>query len=86
VNLTHVNARKVEIVWDVEDLFNLLCRRFRENTAFVEALGLTHDVTNEELFDAVFPRQVDQGSRKPTTWNWMLSRIRDGNGIRRRET
>lgn len=81
VNLTHVNARKVEIVWDVEDLFNLLCRRLRENAAFVKALGLSPDASNQQLFDAVFPRQVDQGSRKPTTWNWILSRIRDGNGI-----
>jgi hypothetical protein len=81
VNLTHVNARKVEIVWDEEDLFDLLCRRFKESTAFIDALGLSHEVSNEALFDAVFPRQVDQGSRKPTTWNWMLSRIKDGNGI-----
>ncbi|MGH2714210.1 MAG: P-loop ATPase, Sll1717 family [Thermoleophilaceae bacterium] len=81
VNLTHVNARKVEIVWDQEDLYDLLCRRFRENREFVEALGLPPHASNDELFNAVFPRQVDQGSRKPTTWNWMLSRIRDGNGI-----
>ncbi len=81
VNLTHVNARKVEIVWDEEDLFDLLCRRLRENTGFVEALGLSSNATNNDLFYAVFPRQVDQGSRRPTTWNWMLARIRDGNGI-----
>jgi hypothetical protein len=81
VNLTHINARKVEIVWDQEDLYDLLCRRLRENGAFVEALGLPADATNDALFSAVFPAQVDQGSRKPTTWNWMLSRIRDGNGI-----
>jgi hypothetical protein len=81
VNLTHVNARKVEIVWDEEDLLDLLCRRFRENGAFIEALGISPDATNDELFNAVFPRQVDQGSRRPTTWNWMLARIRDGNGI-----
>ena len=81
VNLTHVNARKVEIVWDEEDLFNLLCRRLRENVEFIGAMGLSQDAANETIFDAVFPRQVDQGSRRPTTWNWMLARIRDGNGI-----
>jgi len=81
VNLTHVNARKVEIVWDEEDLFDLLCRRLRENAAFVEALGLSTAASNDDLFYAVFPRQVDQGSRRPTTWNWILARIRDGNGI-----
>lgn len=81
VNLTHVNARKVEIVWDEEDLLDLLCRRFHENKAFMHDLGVSPDASNEELFYAVFPRQVDIGSRRPTTWNWMLSRIRDGNGI-----
>jgi hypothetical protein len=82
VNLTHINARKVEIVWDEEDLFDLLCRRVRENTAFVEALGLPPTASNDELFYAIFPRQVDQGKRRPTTWNWILARIGDGNGIR----
>jgi len=81
VNLTHVNARKVEIVWDEEDLLDLLCRRLRENGDFIAALGISPEASNEDLFYAVFPRQVDQGSRRPTTWNWMLARIRDGNGI-----
>lgn len=81
VNLTHVNARKVEIIWDEEDLLDLLCRRIRENKDFMRDLGVSSDASNEELFYAVFPAQVDLGSRRPTTWNWMLSRIRDGNGI-----
>jgi hypothetical protein len=81
VNLTHVNDRKVEITWDVEDLFDLLCRRFRENGRFIEALDLPKDVSNDVLFARVFPPQVDLGKNRPTTWNWMLTRIRDGNGI-----
>lgn len=82
VNLTHVNSRKVEIVWDEEDLRDLLCRRLRENSTFIEALDVAPtDASNDDLFYAVFPRQVDLGSRRPTTWNWILSRIRDGNSI-----
>jgi len=82
VNLTHVNARKVEIVWDDEDLLDLLCRRFRQNGAFIDALGASSDArANEALFNAVFPRHVNPGSRSPTTWKWMLARIRDGHGI-----
>lgn len=80
VNLTHVNARKVEIVWDQEDLFDLLCRRIEENRELMSELDLA-DKPREEAFNAVFPDQVDPGERKPTTWNWMMSRIRDGNGI-----
>jgi hypothetical protein len=81
VNLTHVNARKVEILWDDEDLFDLLCRRIEENEGLMSDLGLDGR-PREELFDAVFPDQVDPGEKRPTTWNWMLTRISDGNGIR----
>lgn len=81
VNLTHVNARKIEIVWDEEDLFDLLFRRMQENRQFLEDLEVG-DGTAEEVFDAVFPGQVDPGERKPKTWPWMMTRIRDGNGIR----
>ncbi len=34
--------------------------------------------TTEEIFSALFPEKVDSGSRKPLTWSWMMSRIRDG--------
>ena len=40
VNLTHVNARKVEIVWQPEDLLHLLCKRFKQNINFSLHLGL----------------------------------------------
>lgn len=81
VNLTHVNARKMEIVWDEEDLLNLFARRARESEGFVSQLGLDGK-TDLDIFERIFPKQVDQGSRKPTTWSWMMSRIRDGNGIK----
>lgn len=81
VNLTHVNARKIEILWDDEDLLDLLCRRIEENGELMQDLDLDGK-PRDELFDAVFPDQVDQGEKRPTTWNWMLTRIADGNGIR----
>jgi hypothetical protein len=40
VNLTHVNARKFEIIWDEEDLLNLLCRRIRENKEFCASVEI----------------------------------------------
>lgn len=81
VNLTHINARKVEIVWDDEDLFDLLSRRLEENKEVVAEVGMDGK-SRAEIFAAVFPEKVDPAERKPTTWNWMLSRIRDGNGIK----
>jgi hypothetical protein len=80
VNLTHVNARRIDIEWDDEDLYDLLFRRFQENPDFLAALDVASDA--DAVFTAVFPPQVDPGSRRPTTWSWILSRIRDGNGIK----
>ena len=70
VNLTHVNARKVEIVWDEDDLSALLTRRIGENEAFVRELG--DESSKGALFGMIFPSQVDPGDRKPTTWRWMM--------------
>jgi len=81
VNLTHVNARKMEIIWEEEDLLNLFCRRVRESESFIKTVGLVGR-TDREIFDQIFPKQIDQGLRKPTTWSWIMSRIRDGNGIK----
>jgi hypothetical protein len=81
VNLTHVNARKIEIVWDEDDLLNLLCQRLKGSGDFIETIGLK-DQPNKEIFDSIFPNQIDQGERKSTSWNWVMSRIRDGNGVK----
>ena len=80
VNLTHINARKLEIAWDENDLYDLLCKRIAESKSFVEALGIGTD--EDAVFNATFPEQVDAGDRKPTTWNWMMGRIRDANNVR----
>ncbi len=81
VNLTHVNARKSEIVWDEDDLLNLLCERMKESGEFLPLVG-AEDLTNEQIFYSVFPSQIDVGERKPNTWNWVISRIRDGNHVK----
>lgn len=81
VNLTHINARKREIFWDEADLQNLLAVRVRDNRDFVNAIGAT-EFNDEQLFYRLFPRKVDQAERKPTSWNWIMSRIRDGNDVK----
>lgn len=81
VNLTHINARKIEIVWDEGDLLNLLCRRIRDNADVLRALD-AEKISDEELFYRLFPKKVDQATRKPTSWNWIMARIRDGNDIK----
>jgi hypothetical protein len=81
VNLTHVNAKKFELSWEEEDLKHLFASRVRESKAFLKEAGL-EGKSDDEIFNAIFPSQVGQGAKRPTTWNWMMSRIRDGNSIR----
>lgn len=81
VNLTHINARKKEILWDESDLLNLLAARIRENSEFLKKTS-SEKVTDEELFYRLFPTKVDQAERKPATWKWVISRIRDGNDVK----
>lgn len=81
VNLTHVNARKAEIIWDGEDLFALLCRRIKSNETFVqtvEGAGIT-DTSDAAIFSSLFPSHMDPAQKRNKVWNWMLSRTRDGN-------
>ena len=80
VNLTHVNARKAEIIWDDDDLFALLCRRIRENQTIMEHLKKqSENLEAEDLFYAVLPRHV-RANKQQTTWQWMLTKTRDGKG------
>jgi hypothetical protein len=81
VNLTHINARKLEIRWDEDDLRNLLIRRVRDSKEFAGALDIAED-SDEAVFYKIFPDQVRQGERQSKTWKWMMSRIRDGNDIK----
>jgi hypothetical protein len=77
VNLTHVSVRRIEIVWDQEDLFALLCRRIKASDEFLQLVGLNNP-TDREVFATIFSERVSL--RRPT-WSWMLSQIRDGTGF-----
>jgi len=87
VNLSHVNARRLELSWSSEDLLDLLCRRIAGNTDVMDRLEFDPEAIDSAgarmaLIQRVFPEQVDPGGGKPTTWNWILSRIRDGQDVR----
>ena len=82
VNLTHINARKITITWEDENLYDLLYRRIVQSPGLLEVLGLTEATDPEDVFHCIFPQKVDDTSKRPTTWNWMLTRIRDGNNVK----
>ncbi|MDD3581991.1 MAG: hypothetical protein PHW74_13340 [Desulfobacca sp.] len=81
VNLTHINAMRVQLSWNPDDLFSLLMRRIQQKREFMEYIDIENKTSEMNLFSRLFPDQVDVGEKKPKTWNWMMSRIRDGNNI-----
>lgn len=75
------------IKWeDKQALLNLVIRRCLRNEAVRNYYGVTEDLVladaekQRELFYRIFPDQVEPGSRKSTTFDWMLGRVRDGTG------
>lgn len=80
VNLTHINSRKIDIVWDEEDLIDMVVRRILQNEEFKKIAGELID--NDRIFSMLLPEQIDAGARKPTTKTWIMGRIRDGNNNR----
>jgi len=81
VNLTHINARKFEIIWDDEDLLALFARRVRASREFIQMFGIV-EAGDQELFQWVFPEKIEARKNAPNTWRWMLSQICDGNGVK----
>jgi hypothetical protein len=80
VNLTHINASKTDIIWNDDDLMNLLLRRLKLNKEMLSLLGRSEDPG--DVFEIMFPPKVDQGDRQPKTWVWMMRRVRDGNNVK----
>lgn len=80
VNLTHINARRIDIVWDDEDLIDMVVRRALLNDSFKAQISNPDD--NDTVFSALLPEQIDVGERKPNTKTWIMGRIRDGNNNR----
>lgn len=74
----------VVIEWNNSSLLNLVIRRILNNEHILAAYLLDkatilQDCNGQtELFYRFFPKQVEQGSRKPSTFDWMISRCADG--------
>jgi len=81
VNLTHINARKFEIIWDDEDLLALFAQRVRASREFTQMFGIIN-ASDQELFQLVFPEKLEARKNAPNTWRWILSQICDGNGVK----
>lgn len=83
--LSHIE-RSVTISWSERSLLALIVQRLLQNQALREAYGVeAPDVVASEskqrqFFNRLVPDQVDTG-RNPKTFEWLLARVKDGNGV-----
>ena len=80
---SHV-TRHITINWNRNSLLNLVVRRAIYNKSIADLYDITDALARKPVSDqdAFFyrlcPNQVDVGSNKPTTFDWLLTRTRDG--------
>lgn len=80
-------TRELTIDWNEGTLLRLVLQRLVRSEKLrahygVEAETVLASVHEQQsLFDRVYPEQVDLGQRKPKTFDWCLSRTRDGQGV-----
>jgi hypothetical protein len=76
----------VMLEWSPSALLNLIVKRVVNNHCIIDEYeidtkALLSDFEAQKvLFYTIFPLQVDQGSRKSSTLDWLISRCADGTG------
>ena len=85
VEASHI-TKEVHLHWGRQELLQLITRRIEESAWYkMQHKGITSSAKStadqEALFYSIFPRQVDSGTRRPSTFDWVLSRTKDGKGI-----
>ncbi|WP_067094186.1 P-loop ATPase, Sll1717 family [Marinomonas atlantica] len=80
---SHIN-RDITISWNSRNLLNLIVSRALQNTILLEQYNVdSKDILadydkQKDFYYKMFPKQVDVGERQSETFEWVLSRIRDG--------
>jgi hypothetical protein len=79
-------TKHTTIKWDKASLMNLMIRRAIQSSFVLEYVGMTAEealsnVRQEEFLNKLFPDQVDSGSNRSKTIDWILNRITDGSGL-----
>ncbi|WOH70672.1 hypothetical protein RX330_20460 [Bradyrhizobium sp. NDS-1] len=76
--------RYVVLEWAEPTLLNLIMKRLLKNEALVQEFGLDVNAilgnarAQEDTFYRFFPKQVDQGPQKASTFKWLVTRCADG--------
>lgn len=77
-------VRTVNISWDANSLLNLITKRLMQSNMLkdyleIDATEVSENIEKQrEIFYEIFPNQVDVGSKRPTTFDWILRRTQDG--------
>jgi hypothetical protein len=79
-------TKSITIQWSSALLLNLIMKRLLQSDDMLFGYGVERptvlaDIEQQrKLFYRVFPGQVDVGPKRPNTWDWILTRTRDGTG------
>ena len=77
-------TRNLTIFWDDSNLLSLMIRRILDNDGVIKYLDvdpliiLESTEKQKQIFYKLFPEQVDVGDKKPSSFDWIISRTRDG--------
>ncbi len=80
-------TRMINLVIDENTLFNILIKRILNNPSIINIYKINveeclSDIEKQkQLFDSVFPEKVEEGGEKFGTFDWVVNRISDGNGL-----
>ena len=75
-------TKELTIEWSPSSLLNLITRRAIDNDVLCKEYNIEKTAIMEsfarqkELFYHMFPDQVDQGSKKPSTLDWIVGSLR----------
>lgn len=82
---SHV-TRTTNIEWSASNLLNLIVVRSLENEEIINSLKIDADLIKadfekqQDYYYTIFPKQVDVGEKQSDTFDWIISRVRDGLG------
>jgi hypothetical protein len=77
-------TKSTTIKWNSRNLLNLIISRALNNQGVIDKYAvnkeeiLSDHTLQKEVYYKLFPLQVDVGSRQSDTFDWILSRVRDG--------
>jgi hypothetical protein len=80
-------TRDLHIEWSENTLLRLAVQRLLRSSNLrahygVDQEGVLSDLKRQRaFFYEVYPPQIDQGSKKPATFDWCLTRTKDGTGL-----